>query len=137
VSSVLKPAGAEKSAGIITASAGMDPSDPQWSDNSDVRAFHDFMHDFYSDGDPNSILAFVGYSVANVFAQIVRRCGGNLSREHLVESYTHPEGVHFPILIPGIALSTSSTDYDVVKQLQLFRFDGEHFVPFGEFVLGQ
>jgi branched-chain amino acid transport system substrate-binding protein len=36
VSSVLKPAGAEKSAGIITANSGMDPSDPQWSNNSDV-----------------------------------------------------------------------------------------------------
>ena len=95
------------------------------------------MHDFHSDDDPNSILASVGYSVANVFAQIVRRCGDNLSREHFVGSYTHPEGVHFPILIPGIPLSTSSTDYDVVKQLQLFRFDGGHFAPFGEFVFGQ
>jgi branched-chain amino acid transport system substrate-binding protein len=112
----------------------MDPSDPQWSDNSDVRAFRGLVRDFYPDGDPNSILALLGYSVANVFAQIVRRCGNNLSREHVVESYTHPEGVHYPILIPGISLSTSPTDYDVVKQLQLFRFDGEHFVPFGAFV---
>jgi len=134
VSSVLKPAGAEKSAGIITANSGMDPSDPQWSDNSDVRAFRGFVRDFYPDGDPNNILALLGYSVANVFAQIVRRCGNNLSREHVVESYIHPEGVHYPILIPGISLSTSPTDYDVVKQLQLFRFDGDHFVPFGAFV---
>jgi branched-chain amino acid transport system substrate-binding protein len=134
VSAVLKPAGAEKSAGIITASSGMDPSDPQWSDNSDVKAFHDFMRNFYPDGDPNSILAFLGYSVANVFAEIVRRCGDNLSREHLVESYTHLENVHLPILLPGITLRTSSTDYDVVKQLQFFRFDGEHFVPFGGLV---
>jgi hypothetical protein len=45
-----------------------------------------------------------------------------------------PDGVRYPILIPGISLSTSPTDYDVAKQLQLFRFDDEHFVPFGAFV---
>jgi branched-chain amino acid transport system substrate-binding protein len=133
-STVLKPAGPERSAGIITASAGMDPSDPQWSDNPDIKAFRDLLRNFYPEGDPNNALAFLGYSIADVFAQIVRRCSDDLSREHLVESYTHLEGVHFPALLPGITLHASTTDYDGVKQLQLLRFNGEHLVPFNELV---
>jgi branched-chain amino acid transport system substrate-binding protein len=137
VSTVLKPAGAEKSAGIITASAAMDPSDPQWTDNPDVKAFHDFMRDFYPEGDKNNGLAFLGYSIASVFAQVVRHCGDDLTRQHLVESYTHLEDVHFPGLIPGITPSANPSDYDVVKRLQLFRFNGEHLEPFNELVSDQ
>jgi branched-chain amino acid transport system substrate-binding protein len=133
-SAVLKPAGPDKSVGIITASAGMDPSDPQWSDNSDIKAFRDLLHNFYPEGDQHNALAFLGYSVADVFAQVVRRCGNDLSREHLVESYTHVEGLHFPALLPGITLRSSATDYDSIKQLQLFRFNGEHLAPFNELV---
>jgi ABC-type branched-subunit amino acid transport system substrate-binding protein len=99
-STVLKPAAPDKSVGIITASAGMDPSDPQWSDNPDIKAFRDLLHNFYPEGDQNNALAFLGYSVADVFAQVVRRCGNDLSREHLVEYYTHVEGLHFPALLP-------------------------------------
>lgn len=86
-STVLKPAGPDKSVGIITASAGLDPSDPQWNDNPDIKAFRYLLQNFYPEGDQNSALAFLDYSIADVFFQVVRRCGDDLSRAHLVESY--------------------------------------------------
>lgn len=39
------------------------------------------------------------------------------------------------MLLPGITLSTSSTNYFPVQQAQLIRFDGTKWVRFGE-VLG-
>jgi branched-chain amino acid transport system substrate-binding protein len=92
-STVLKLAGPDKSVGIIAASAGMDPSDPQWSDNPDIKAFRYLLQNFYPEGDQNNAIAFLDYSIADVFFQVVRRCGDELSREHLVGSYTHVEGL--------------------------------------------
>lgn len=36
------------------------------------------------------------------------------------------------MLLPGIRVNTSPTDYQPVKQLQLVQFDGKRWVRFGE-----
>jgi len=40
------------------------------------------------------------------------------------------------MLLPGITVSTSPTDYWPVKQMQLKQFDGTRWVPFGEIIGG-
>jgi branched-chain amino acid transport system substrate-binding protein len=39
------------------------------------------------------------------------------------------------LLLPGIKINTSPTDYYPIKQVQLMKFDGKQWVRFGE-VLG-
>ena len=34
--------------------------------------------------------------------------------------------------LPGIKLNTSPTDYRLIQQMQLMRFDGKKWVLFGE-----
>jgi len=46
------------------------------------------------------------------------------------------KNLELPLLLPGIRVNTSATDYDPVEQLQLMRFDGKEWVRFGE-VLGR
>jgi hypothetical protein len=41
-----------------------------------------------------------------------------------------------PMLLPGITLSTSATDYAPVKQMQLQKFDGETWRLFGDVLSG-
>ena len=36
--------------------------------------------------------------------------------------------LELPMLLPGIRISTSPTDYRTIKQLQLQRFDGTRWV---------
>jgi hypothetical protein len=36
-----------------------------------------------------------------------------------------------PTLGPGIGISTSADDYAPVKEMRLFKFDGNNRVPFG------
>jgi hypothetical protein len=38
------------------------------------------------------------------------------------------------MLLPGIKVNTSPTDYYPVQQLQLMRFDGKRWVRFGDLV---
>jgi branched-chain amino acid transport system substrate-binding protein len=37
-----------------------------------------------------------------------------------------------PVLLPGIKINTSPTDYYPIKQVQLMRVDGKTWVRFGE-----
>jgi hypothetical protein len=39
-------------------------------------------------------------------------------------------------MLPGTTLNVSPTDYDGFKQFQLFRFDGNRYVPFGSLIDG-
>jgi branched-chain amino acid transport system substrate-binding protein len=42
--------------------------------------------------------------------------------------------VALPMLLPGIAISTSPTDFAPVKQMQLERFDGTTWKLFGSVI---
>ena len=41
-----------------------------------------------------------------------------------------------PMLLPGITLSTSPTDFAPIKQMQLEKFDGATWKLFGEVISG-
>ena len=41
------------------------------------------------------------------------------------------EEVAVPMLIPGITLNTTPTDYHAIRQMRLKRFDGARWVPLG------
>ena len=75
-----------------------------------------------------------GYATAWSFAELIRRCGDDLTRDNLMRQATSLKGVTNPMLLPGITLNTSPTDYHPVKQLQMLRFDGKHWVRFGEVI---
>jgi hypothetical protein len=49
---------------------------------------------------------------------------------------THMDHVQLPMLLPGITATTSPTDYFLLKQFQMFRFDGANWVPFGPIIGG-
>jgi branched-chain amino acid transport system substrate-binding protein len=41
-----------------------------------------------------------------------------------------------PMLLPGITINTSPTDFAPIKQVQMERFDGERFINFGPILGG-
>jgi branched-chain amino acid transport system substrate-binding protein len=136
VGTTLKPAGLEKSIGITTAASRRDPSDPRWADDPDMKTYREFMRKYYPEGDPESPEAILGYDIGYFTADILRRCGDNLTREHLIDIATHTQGAHYPAMFPGATYTVSPTDYDGFKQFQLLRFDGERYVPVGDLITG-
>ena len=56
----------------------------------------------------------------------------DLTREHVMKQAASLKNFELPMLLPGIRINTSATDYDPIKQLQLMRFDGKEWVRFGE-----
>lgn len=126
---VLKPAGLEKSIGVISALYLKVPGDPRWENDPDYREYRAFMKKYYPSGNPDDATNIWGYSWAYTLEYVLRRCGDNLTRENLMAQATHLQSVHVPMLLPGITLNTSPTDYRPIKQFILHKFDGQRWVP--------
>lgn len=132
VSGTLRPAGLEKSIGIVTGTYVKDPFDPQWKDDPGVKEWNVFMDKYLPNADKGDIVNVLSHTIGQMMIQTLRQAGNDLSRENIMKQATNLHGVTAPMLLPGITYNTSPTDYRPLKQLQLARFDGQRWVRFGE-----
>jgi branched-chain amino acid transport system substrate-binding protein len=135
IGTVLKPAGVERAKGIISARYLKDATDPTWKNDRGMQEFLAFMQEYLPSIDTSDAGASGGYSIATTFAQVLRQCGDDLSRENLMRQAANIKGLELPMLLPNIKVNSSPTNFYPVRQVQLARFDGETWVLFGE-VLG-
>ncbi len=63
---------------------------------------------------------------------MLRQCGNDLSRENIMKQAANIHDLALPMLLPGIKVNTSPTDYFPVEQMQLMRWSGKQWVRFGE-----
>ena len=136
IAAVLQPAGLEKSIGLIVGYYLKDPLDPQWKNDAGVKAFLDWMKKYNPDADPADNNVYYGYSAAQTLVQVLNQCGDDLTRENVMRQAANLKNLTLPLLLPGIKINTSPTDFYPVDQIQLARFDGKRWVLFGE-VLGK
>jgi branched-chain amino acid transport system substrate-binding protein len=132
VSAVLQPAGLEKSIGLISSAYVKDPSDPQWKNDAATKEWLAWMKKSFPDGDVADIFNVYAYTNAQLLVQVLKQCGDDLTRENVMKQAANLKNLELPMLLPGIRINTSATDYDPVKQVQLMRFDGKEWVRFGE-----
>jgi ABC-type branched-subunit amino acid transport system substrate-binding protein len=134
VGGALKPAGLDASHGIISVNYGKDPGDPTWDNDPGMNAWRTFMDKYYAEGDKNSSLNTYGYSSAHLLTLVLRNCGDNLTRENVMKQATSLKDVRLDLLLPGMVVNTSPTDYHVIKQVQMMRFNGERWEGFGPII---
>ena len=136
VVATLKPAGVDKSVGIVSDFYLKDPTDPQWKDDAGYRWWLGFMDKYYLDGDKADSLNVYGPSNAATVVQVLKQCGDVLTRENVMEQAANLHDFTVPMLLPGIKMNTSPTDFAPVKQVQMGRFDGAQWRLFGELITG-
>jgi len=132
IAGVLKPAGLDNSRDIVTAISNKDVTDPQWRDDPDVKAYSAFIGKYMTPTDLSSNAAAYGYQSAALLVDVLGKCGDDLSRDNLLRQATHIDNLVLPLTLPGVKINTSPTDYRMVRQYQLQRFDGEHWKLFGD-----
>ena len=132
VGSVFTPAGLDKSAGIISASYAKDPTEVQWQDDAGMKVWAAFMKKHYPDGSLIDGANVYGYSVAQTLVKVLEQCGDNLTRENVMKQAASLKDLQLPMLLPGIKINTSATDFAPIESFQLQRFDGKGWVRFGE-----
>jgi len=135
VGSVLTPAGLDKSVGLVTVGYFKDPTDKQWDGDPAMKEYKAFMKEYYPDGNAIDANNAYGYLAAQTLVQVLKQCAGDLTRENVMKQATNLKDFAPGLLLAGIKINTGATDYFPFEQLQLVRFDGTTWVPFGE-VLG-
>ena len=131
VGAVLKPAGLDASTGIISVEYEKDPTDPNWQNDAAYKAWLAWMDKYYPDGDKKDTFNVFGYNEAATMVQVLKQCGNDLTRENVMKQAANLKGFEAPMLLPGIKVNTSSTDYYPIQQEQLAKFNGKTWELFG------
>jgi branched-chain amino acid transport system substrate-binding protein len=128
----LVPAGLEKSIGLLSAGWLKDPSAGEWQNDAATKEWLAWMKRYYPDGDIADWLNVYGYTSAQALVHVLQRCGDKLTRENVMREAANIKELELPMLLPGIRVNTSPTDFYPIRQTVLRRFDGKAWVRVGE-----
>lgn len=67
-----------------------------------------------------------------VLEQILKQCGGDLSRDNIIKQAKSLKDLVLPTALPGVRINTSATNNMIWTQLQLQRWTGTRWEQFGE-----
>ena len=84
-----------------------------------------------SRSDRKSIFTTFGYSAVELMVHVLRQCGDDISRENVMQQAANVKNLKLDLLLPGLSINTSRSDYRVVKEFRMMRFNGERWEPFG------
>jgi branched-chain amino acid transport system substrate-binding protein len=132
VASTMKPAGFENVQGVVTAQYLMDPTDKQWDTNDDMKGWKEWMGKHNAGASLSDASNVFAYSVSTLMHETLKKCGDDLTRENLMKQAANFQKFRLKMLLPGITVSTSSTDYYPVQAVQLSRFKGDTWDLFGD-----
>jgi len=131
VASVLKPAGLEKSVGVVAPAYVKDPSDKTWANDKNMQAWHAWMAKYNSSASQTDPLAVQGYSIAELTVEVLKRCGDNLTRENIMKQVSNLHGVQLSMVLPGIEINTAPDEYRLFRKFHFQRFNGTSWELFG------
>jgi branched-chain amino acid transport system substrate-binding protein len=132
--SVLKPAGFEKSIGLISTQYFKDPTDAQWKSDPAVKAWEAFMKKYYPEGNLLDASNMYGYTVAQTLHQVLKQAGDNLTRANVMKQAASLKGYRPETMLPGIRMNTDANDFAPIESEQLIRFDGKQWQRFGAII---
>jgi branched-chain amino acid transport system substrate-binding protein len=133
---VMQPAGFEKGVGLITSDYRKEQSDPAWANDPGMAEWRDFIAKYIPDADIADNNYTYGYSAGSTMIQVLKNCGTDFSRENLLKQATNIAPMEIPTLLPGIKVQTQPNNYNVIRQMQLQRWDGKSWVRFGNVIEG-
>ncbi len=134
VGSVLKPAGFEKSVGVITTNYLKDYADKQWENDPGMKKYAEFMKKYYPEGNLVDASNVYGYTAARTLEQVLKQAGDNLTRANIMKQAASLKNLELDTLLPGIKINTSATDFAPIEAMQLARFNGTQYELFGEVI---
>jgi branched-chain amino acid transport system substrate-binding protein len=136
VGAVIRPAGPENAIGMISTVFLKDPADPAWNNDAGVKGFTEFMAKYLPGADITDNNYIEGYGPSWTMWKVLETCNGDFSRENVMKQATNIKHEVNPVLLPGIIVSDSPTNYHPIRALQPARWDGKAWVRFGEVIEG-
>jgi len=102
-----------------------------------VKAFKEFMAKYMPSADISDDTHNYGYSVAHTMLEVLKRAGDNLTRENIMKVASSIKGFEPPLVLPGIKINTSPTDFYPLQSVRLARVKGESFELFGDILASE
>ncbi|OKO78355.1 ABC transporter substrate-binding protein [Bradyrhizobium sp. NAS96.2] len=130
--SSLKPAGFENAQGVLAATTRQDPGNPLWAVQRGMQDYLAFLDRYVPNADHADDLYAIGYTIAATTSHVIRSCGDDLTRANVLRQATNLSNFAAPLLVPGISMSTTPTDYVPIKKFQLMRFRGNAYEKLGD-----
>ena len=69
-------------------------------------------------------------------AQVLKQCGNDLSRDNVMKQAANVKDFELPMVLPGMKINTSPTNFSPIRQMQLAKFDGQSWQLFGDLLMG-
>ncbi len=136
VGAVMTPAGPENGVGIISAAYLKDSSDPTWKNDAGMNEWRAFMNKTMPGADQSDGGYIAAYGLCKTMLQVLQQANGDFSRENIMKQVTSLNNVENPVLLPGIKISTSPTNYHPITAMQLEKWNGKSWELFGEVIQG-
>lgn len=130
-SGLVNIAGPDSSKGLLSADYRKDVSDPRSANNPGAKEYFDFLDKYMPGSDKTDAIFVSGYMAGTILVQIIVQCGDELTRENLMKQAANLKDFSVGVLIDGIKINTSPTDFNLIEQFQIRRFDGEKWGLFG------
>jgi branched-chain amino acid transport system substrate-binding protein len=134
VATVMKPAGLENGQDILTAGYLKDPTNPLYANDKDFLEWKAFMQKYYPSGNLADGFNGYAYAVSTLLVHVLKQCGDDLTRTNIMKQAASVKGFQLPMVIEGIKVNTSATDFYPIQAVKMQRFKGESFEPFGEVI---
>ncbi len=134
IGAVLTPAGLEKSVGLITVAYLKDATDAAWANDPAMNEYKAFLKKYYPEANIADSSNVYGYSAAQTLVQVLKQCGDDLTRANVMRQAANLKDLQLPLARPGIRINTGPDDFFPFESLQLQRFDGKHWVPYGNVI---
>jgi ABC-type branched-subunit amino acid transport system substrate-binding protein len=136
ISTVIEPAGPEKAVGIMSSVYVKDPADPGWDNDAGMKEWKAWITKYMPEVDSRDQNYVNSYNEAMVLVQALKQAGSDLSRENIMNQALNIKDMQLPMMLPGIKVNTSPTDYFPIEDMQMMRFDGKQWVRFGDLLSG-
>jgi ABC-type branched-subunit amino acid transport system substrate-binding protein len=136
VSTVLEPAGIEKAVGIMSSVYVKDPSDPGWDNDAGMKEWKAWITKYMPEVDSRDQNYVNSYNEGMVLVQALKQAGNNLSRDNILKEALNIKDMQLPMMLPGIKVNTSPTDYYPIEDMQMMRWNGKQWVRFGDLLSG-
>lgn len=134
---IIGSVGDEALKGVVSLGYMKDPTDPTYADDPAVKDYQAWLQKYVPAADLQSDKSAPnGYIAAQLMAEVLRRCGDDLTRANVLKQATSLHDFSMPMLLPGITVDTSATDYFPFGKQQMERYDGTRWTPFGKPISG-
>lgn len=126
--SILEAAGIENAKGIVAIAYAKDIGATRYAKDPDVVAFEELRQKYLPTVSADNSIAFAGYAQAVSMAEILRRCGDDLTRANVLKQAIGLNGFRAPHMLPGVSFSYTADSYTPMKTLYTQVFDGKDWI---------